>query len=314
LSRRLYIAGHRGLLGRALERVLAAKGDVELVHDEDAAVDLRDPAAAARALERAAPDTVVLAAARVGGLGANLADPVGFLEDNLRIQLNVVRSALDVGVRRLLFVASANAYPADAPQPIREASLGAGAIDPATEAYGLAKLTGVRLCAAYRRQHGVLFHSVIPCNVYGPGDRFEAERAHLVAATLRRYAEAVRAGAPEVTVWGSGEQRRQLLYVDDLARACARLLELADPPEHVNIAPIGDTSVRELALAAAQTVGFSGRTLFDPARPEGVRRRELDPSVMRGFGWSPQVGLSEGLQATWDWYRASTAASTHVPS
>lgn len=310
MSQRVYVAGHRGLLGDALTRRLGARDGIRLVHDADAHVDLRDAAAATAAITDARPDTLVLVAGKVGGLGANIADPVGFLQDNLLIELNTFRAAHAAGVERLLFIASANAYPADAPQPIREDALGTGAIDPDTEPYGLAKLAGVRLCDAYRRQHGVCWHSVVPCNLYGPGDRFDPATAHVVAATLRRFHDAAERGLEEVVVWGSGNQRRQLMFSEDLAEACELLLELEDPPTHVNVGPRGDTSIRELATLAASIVGYTGTIAFDPERPEGVARRELDTSRIHELGWMPRHDLAHGLARTWQWFQSTVDATT----
>jgi GDP-L-fucose synthase len=304
LSQRVYLAGHRGLLGSALTRRLGERSDVLLVHDDAGSVDLRDEIATSRAISAVAPDVLVLSAGRVGGLGANLTDPVGFLEDNLRIQLNVMRAAHAAGVERLLFIASANAYPAAAAQPICEEALGTGALDPDTEPYGLAKLTGIRLCDSYRRQHGRNWHSVVPCNLYGPGDRFDLETAHVVAATLRRFHYAIERRVDDVIIWGSGNQRRQLLFVDDLARACELLLRLDTLPSHVNVAPFGDTSIRELAEMCAEIVGFEGRITFDANRPEGVSRRELDPKRIHDLGWNPVFDLLAGLRRTWAWFEA----------
>lgn len=313
MTRKVYIAGHGGLVGGALTRWFEARDDVELVHGLTEHVDLRDQSAARAAIHVAAPTELVLVAGRVGGLGANLADPVGFLEDNLAIQLSVLRAAYEAGVERLLFIASANAYPADATQPINESSLGTGAIDPDTEPYGLAKLVGIRQCEAYRRQHGLRWHSVLPCNLYGIGDRFDRETAHLVAATLRRFSDALLQGADKVEVWGSGEQRRQLMFADDLAAACDSLLQLDDPPSAVNAGPAGDVSVRELSELAAATVGYHGAIDYDTTRPEGVLRRELDTTLLHSLGWSPTIDLVNGLQQTWNWYR-QTAPEIAAPA
>lgn len=313
MRRRLYLAGHRGLLGGALVRRFGADPGVELVHDTDAHVDLRDADAAAAAIGAARPDVLVLVAGRVGGIGANLADPVGFLEDNLRIQLNVLRAAHAAGVERLLFVSSANAYPAAALQPIVEDALGTGAIDPDTEPYGLAKLVGIRSCDAYRRQYGVRWHSVVPCNLYGPGDRFDPETAHVVAATLRRFHDAVLRGDREVVVWGTGRQRRQLLFADDLAAACELLLDVENPPTHVNVGPRGDVTIAKIAETAAAIVGFEGMISYDPERPEGVARRELDTTRIHDLGWQPQVDLADGMRRTWEWYLAHAADPMNHP-
>ncbi|MGN8245653.1 NAD-dependent epimerase/dehydratase family protein [Cellulomonas soli] len=300
MTKRVYVAGHRGLLGSALTRAVLRSGD-ECVHPDEH-VDFRDRERTGAALAAARPDVVVLAAGRVGGLGANLAEPVSFLDDNLLIQSNVLAASLSAGVERLLFIGSANAYPAAAPQPISESSLEEGPLDPSTRSYGLAKLAGVRLCDAYSTQHGVTYHSVMPCNLYGPGDRFDPQTAHVVAATLRRFGHAVANGIDEVVVWGSGNQRRQLLLADDLADACMVLLDQAEPPSIVNAGPVGDTSIRELAELAASVVGFDGAIAFDTTKPEGVLRRELDTTRMHQLGWQPRHTLEEGLCSTWKWY------------
>lgn len=300
MTRRVYVAGHRGLVGSALGRALRRRGD-ECVHGTER-VDLRDREQTFAALAAARPDVVVLTAGRVGGLGANLAQPVEFLDDNLLIQSNVLAASLAAGVERLLFVGSANAYPADAPQPIVEAALGTAALDPSTRSYGLAKLVGTTLCDAYSAQHGVTYHSVMPCNLYGPGDRFDLRTAHVVAATLRRFGDAVASGAREVVVWGSGNQRRQLLLADDLADACLLLLDQERPPSVVNAGPRGDTSIRQVAELAAGIVGFDGAITFDTAKPEGVLRRELDTTLLHDLGWNPRHSLEDGMRSTWQWY------------
>ena len=303
MTRRVYIAGHRGLVGGALSRAFGGLPDVELVHPEDPQLDLRNEHATREAVTAAQPDVLVLVAGRVGGLAANLADPVGFLEDNLAIQRSVLRAAHSAGVGRLLFIGSANAYPSNAPQPITESALGMGPLDPQTEAYGLAKLVGVKQCDAYRRQHGLSWHSVMPCGLYGIGDSFDPTSAHVVAATLRRFGDAVAQGRESVQVWGSGRQRRQLLFADDLAAACTLLLQVEDPPSTVNIGPVGDTSIATLSQLAARVVGFRGSIQFDPSKPEGVLRRELDTSLIHSLGWRPSTELSDGLEATWRWYQ-----------
>lgn len=300
MTRRTYVAGHGGLVGSAVCRAALAEGDVCVQPDER--VDLRDREATFTAIAAARPEVLVLVAGRVGGLGANLARPVEFLDDNLRIQSNVLAASLAAGVERLLFIGSANAYPAGADQPISEDSLETGALDPSTRPYGLAKLAGARLCEAYSAQHGVTYHSVMPCNLYGPGDRFDPETAHVVAATLRRFGDAVARGLDQVVVWGSGNQRRQLMLADDLAAACMLLLRQERPPSVVNAGPPGDTSVRELAELAASIVGFHGEITFDATKPEGVLRRELDTTRIRDLGWSPQHTLEDGMRSTWRWY------------
>lgn len=311
-TRRVYIAGHRGLVGSALCRILGADASVEFVHPTDRRVELRDRSGTFDAIRNARPDVVVLVAARVGGIGANLADPVGFFEDNLRIEMNVVGAAHAAGVPRLLFIGSANSYPHDAAQPIVEAALGTGAIDHDTLSYGASKLVGVQLCNAYSRQHGVAYHSIIPSNLYGPGDRFDLATAHVVAATLRRFNGAREAGHDEVVVWGSGRQRRQLLHSEDLARACQILLTLDAPPAHVNAAPTGDTAISEIADIAAEITGFTGKIAYDTSKPEGVVRRELDTSELYSLGWQPQFDLPSGMRMTWDWFCDQQAQASQL--
>ncbi|GEL97641.1 GDP-L-fucose synthase [Cellulomonas terrae] len=279
---------------------MRSRGDVCAQGEER--VDFRDREATFAAIAAGRPDVVVLGAGRVGGLGANLARPVEFLDENLRIQGNVLAASLAAGVERLLFVGSANAYPAAAPQPISEDALETAELDPSTRPYGLAKLVGARLCEAYSAQHGVTYHSVMPCNLYGPGDRFDLATAHVVAATLRRFGDAVADGREQVVVWGSGSQRRQLMHADDLAAACLVLLDQEHPPSVVNAGPRGDTSVREIAELAAGIVGFDGEIAFDATKPEGVLRRELDTSRIHDLGWTPQHSLEDGMRSTWQWY------------
>lgn len=304
MTQRLLIAGHRGLLGSALLRAVATRDDVEAV-TLDAALDFRDRVATIAAITAAAPTRVILVAARVGGLGENIRHPVEFLDDNLQIESNVLRGAHEAGVGDLLFVASANAYPAEAPQPIDEVALGTGRLDADTESYGLAKLVGMRLCAAYSRQFDVRWRSVAPCNLYGSGDRFDARTAHVVPAMIHRFHEAARDAVPSVDVWGSGNQRRQLMHADDLAAACLHLLDANDIGTHVNVGPPHDVSIAELARLTADVVGYTGDIHFDTTKPEGAASRLLAVDRIQQLGWSPNIDLESGVRATYDWYLES---------
>ena len=309
MSRRLLVAGHRGLLGSALLAQIAGTPTWDLATVPHG-TDFRDRELTERTVRQAQPDAVLLVAGKVGGLGDNIRHPAEFLEDNLRIQTNVIRAAYEAGATDLVFVASANAYPADAPQPIPESALGTGLLDADTEAYGLAKLTGMRLCEMYRRQYGVRYRSVAPCNLYGSGDRFDPSTAHVVPAMLHRFHEAATTDAGSIAVWGSGNQRRQLLHANDLADACLHVLAQArDFPTHLNVGPHDDVSIAELAHLVADVVGFAGRIDFDTSKPEGVQRRLLDVSALADTGWRPAIELRDGVAMTYDWYLQQVAAA-----
>ncbi|MFP8906191.1 GDP-L-fucose synthase family protein [Streptomyces atacamensis] len=294
---RVFVAGHRGLVGSAVARRLSARG-YEVLTRARAELDLRDGAATTAYLRDARPDAVVLAAARVGGIMANSTRPVQFLEDNLRIQLAVVSGAHVAGVRRLLFLGSSCIYPKHAEQPITESALLTGPLEPTNQAYAVAKIAGIVQVQSYRRQFGASYISAMPTNLYGPGDNFDPETSHVLPALIRRFHEAVEKGAKEVVLWGTGSPRREFLHVDDLAAACEVLLRRYDGDEPVNVGCGEDLTIRELAELVASVVGYEGRIAFDSSRPDGTPRKLLDTRRMRALGWSPSIGLAEGIAAT----------------
>jgi GDP-L-fucose synthase len=309
-GRRVFVAGHRGMVGAALVRRLRARGDCELLLRERAQLDLRDAVAVDRFFAAERPEVVVVAAARVGGIEANRTFPVEFLEDNLAIALHTLRSAFRHGTARLLFLGSSCIYPREAPQPIPEEALLTGPLEPTNEAYALAKIAGLKLCQYYRRQHGRLFHSVMPTNLYGPGDYYHPQHAHVIPALLRRFHEARETGQPRVVLWGTGTPRREFLHVDDLADACLHLLELPDPPDWINVGTGSDLTIRELAELVRRVTGFTGEMVFDPTRPDGTPRKLLDVSRIRATGWTPRIPLAEGLAATYQDFLAARASGT----
>ncbi|WP_209313659.1 GDP-L-fucose synthase [Blastococcus sp. TF02A-35] len=307
---RTYVAGHGGLVGGAILRHLQDLGFTDLVTRTSRELDLRDAVAVETFFAEQKPATVVVAAAKVGGILANSTYPADFLSHNLRIQVNVLDAAAHHGATKLLFLGSSCIYPKFAPQPIREDSLLTGLLEPTNDAYAIAKIAGVLHVQALRRQHGVHYISAMPTNLYGPGDNFHATGSHVLPALIRRFDEAARSGAPSVTVWGTGTPRREFLHVDDLARACVHLLEHYDQPEPINIGVGEDLSIREIAELVAETVGFQGDLEFDTTKPDGTPRKLLDVSKIKGLGWQPQIGLREGLADTYQWYRSQMDAGS----
>lgn len=304
-GKRVWVAGHRGMVGSAFWRALEARGDVELVGWTSLELDLTDRQATLDAAVEARPDVVVLAAAKVGGIVANRDAPVEFLADNVRIQCNVMEAAATVGVGRLLFLGSSCIYPRDAPQPMTPDLLMTGPLETTNEAYATAKLAGITLVQAHRRQHGRAWISCLPTNLYGPGDNYDLETSHVLPALIRRFHEARVAGMPSVTLWGTGTPRREFLHVDDLAGACVRLLETYDEPTPINIGTGQDLTIAELAKLVADTVGLAGDVLWDTTRPDGTPRKLLDVAPMRALGWEPAIGLADGIRRTWDEYQRS---------
>lgn len=298
---RIFVAGHRGLVGSALTRRLTEDGHEVVTRGRDD-LDLRDAAATGAFLRDVRPDAVVLAAAKVGGIMANSTFPVQFLEDNLRIQLSVIAGAHAAGTHRLLFLGSSCIYPKHAPQPIREDSLLTGPLEPTNEAYALAKIAGIAQTQAYRRQYGASFISAMPTNLYGPGDNFDLETSHVLPALIRRFHEAARDRAPEVTLWGSGSPRREFLHVDDLARACVRLLEAYDDAEPVNIGCGEDLTIRELAETVREVTGYQGRIAWDTSKPDGTPRKLLDVTRLTALGFRPRIPLRDGVARTYAWW------------
>ncbi|MGY1736607.1 GDP-L-fucose synthase family protein [Geodermatophilus sp. SYSU D00684] len=312
---RVYVAGHRGLVGGAVLRHLRRSGFRDLVTRTSAELDLRAPDAVESFFADEQPAVVVLAAARVGGILANSTHPADFLSDNLRIQLNVLDAAVRHGVTRLLFLGSSCIYPKFAPQPIREDALLTGPLEPTNDAYAIAKIAGVLHVQALRRQHGVHYISAMPTNLYGPGDNFDPVGSHVLPGLIRRFDEAVRTGAPSVVVWGTGTPRREFLHVDDLARACLHLLEHYDDPAPVNVGVGEDLSIRDLAELVADVVGYRGEIVFDPTKPDGTPRKLLDVSTIRALGWQPLIPLREGVAETYRWFRQQQSpAEVPVPS
>ncbi|MFF3250683.1 GDP-L-fucose synthase family protein [Actinacidiphila glaucinigra] len=304
---RIFVAGHRGLVGSAVTRRLTADGH-EVITRGRGELDLRDAARTEAFLKEQRPDAVVLAAAKVGGIMANSTFPVQFLEDNLRIQLSVIAGAHAAGVGRLLFLGSSCIYPKHAPQPIHEDALLTGPLEPTNEAYALAKIAGIVQVQSYRRQYGASFVSAMPTNLYGPGDNFDLETSHVLPALIRRFHEARRDGAPEVVLWGSGSPRREFLHVDDLATACAVLLRAYDGEEPVNIGCGDDLTIRELAETVREVTGYEGAVAWDTSKPDGTPRKLLDISRLSALGWKPQIPLRDGIAATYRWWRDACAA------
>lgn len=305
---RIYVAGHRGLVGSAIWRALEAAGHECLVGAPSGELDLRDRVATFDFFDQHRPDVVVLAAAKVGGIGGNSTFPVDFLSENLRIQVNVMDAAVAQRVPRLLFLGSSCIYPKLAPQPIKEDYLLTGHLEPTNDAYAIAKIAGILQVQAVRRQYGLSWISAMPTNLYGPGDNFDAAGSHVLPSLIRRYDEAVRSGAEEITNWGSGQPRREFLHVDDMAAACLHLLRHYDGAEHVNVGTGADLTIRELAGLVAEAVGFEGRVRWDTSKPDGTPRKLLDVSKLEGTGWKPTVSLTDGIVATVQWYQEHRAS------
>ena len=308
---RVYVAGHRGLVGGAVTRELSRHG-IATLGRTSAELDLRDREAVFAFFRDESPTHVVLAAAKVGGIMANATYPNDFLSDNLRIQLNVMDAAQQSGADRLLFLGSSCIYPKFADQPIREDSLLTGALEPTNDAYAIAKIAGVLQVQALRRQHGVHFISAMPTNLYGPGDNFDLEKSHVLPAMIRRMHEAKLTGAPSVTLWGTGEPRREFLHVDDLASAVVLLLERYDDPRTINVGVGEDVSIRELAELVREVVGYSGELQWDTAKPDGTPRKLLDVRRLLALGWSPRVPLRDGIGATYAWFQEHVAVDARL--
>jgi GDP-L-fucose synthase len=302
LADRIFVAGHRGMAGSAIVRRLSQAGYAHLLTANHNELDLRDAGATATWMERQRPDVVVLAAAKVGGIQANSTYPADFLLDNLKIQNNVIESAWRFGAKRLLFLGSSCIYPKFAPQPIQEESLLSGSLEPTNEWYAIAKITGIQLCRALRQQHGFDAISLMPTNLYGPGDNYHPTNSHVLPALIRRFQEAVRDSVPTVTCWGTGSPRREFLHVDDLADAAVFCLEhwqpAADELQFLNVGTGTDLPIRDLAGLVADAVGFRGTLDWDASKPDGTPRKLLDVSLLKALGWSATISLEEGLRAT----------------
>jgi GDP-L-fucose synthase len=301
----VWVAGQHGMVGSAVMRRLGREPCRLLLDAGRAGLDLRRQSEVEDWMASHRPRVVCLTAGRVGGLFANDAFPVDFLYDNLLIEANIVHAAYRTGVEKLLFFGSSCIYPREAPQPIPEEALLTGPLEPTNEAYAVAKIAGIRLCQAYRRQYGCDFISAMPTNLYGPGDNFHSETSHVPAALLRRFHEAKTADAPEVVVWGSGTPRREFLYVDDLADACVHLLRHYSGESHINIGVGYDVTIAEFAEQVKRCVGFRGRIVYDPSRSDGMPRKLLDSSRIHALGWSAMTPLEEGLRRYYEWFLAN---------
>jgi len=304
-SEKIFVAGHRGMVGGALVRRLEAEGFANLLVCDRSKLDLRDDAAVSKFFGEQRPALVILAAAKVGGIKANNHFPVEFLLENLQIQNNVIRSAHANGVRKLLFLGSSCIYPKFAPQPIPETALLSGPLEPTNEAYAIAKIAGIKLCQAYAREYGANFISVMPTNLYGPNDNFDLETSHVLAALLRKAHEAKNRKDRKLVVWGSGKPRREFLHVDDLASACLLLLEKYDSPEIINVGCGEDISIRELAKLICDVVGFDGELAWDTTKPDGTPRKLLDVTRVKALGWKPSIPLRDGIKQTYEWFLAT---------
>jgi GDP-L-fucose synthase len=310
---KIYVAGHRGLVGSAIVRKLCAEGYENLLLRSSGELDLRNQSAVADFFAREIPEYVFLAAARVGGIGANSTYPAEFIYDNLMIQSNVIHNAYAVDVKRLLFLGSSCIYPKLAPQPLKEEYLLTGPLEPTNDAYALAKIAGISMCRAYNRQYGTRYLAAMPTNLYGPGDNFDLEKSHVLPALIRKFHEAKLSGSGTVTVWGSGTPKREFLHVDDLADACLFLMNLPEDvsssllthhssPALINIGSGEEVSIRDLALLVREVVGFEGELVFDSTKPDGTPRKLCDVSRLHDLGWRHTIGLKDGVRSIYAWY------------
>jgi len=307
----VFVAGHRGMVGSAIVRQLEARGVGNILTAGRQRLDLLDQAAVQAFFDEHPIDQVYLAAAKVGGIHANNTYPAEFIYQNLMIEANIIHAAHTAGVQKLLFLGSSCIYPKFAEQPMREDALLTGTLEPTNEPYAIAKIAGIKLCESYNRQYGRDYRSVMPTNLYGPGDNFHPENSHVIPALLRRFHEAVQRGDEEVVIWGSGTPMREFLHVDDMAAASVHVMELSHESytehtepmlSHINVGTGVDCTIRELAETVARVTGFEGRLAFDTSKPDGAPRKLMDVSRLRALGWSAQIGLEEGLRDAYRWY------------
>ena len=313
--RKIYLAGHRGMVGGAILRQLRARGETNIITSTHKELDLTDQAAVRAFMRTERPDVVILAAAKVGGILANNSYPADFIYENLMIEANVIHQAFAAGVTRLLQLGSSCIYPRAVPQPMPEDALLTGVLEPTNEPYAIAKIAGIKLCESYNRQHGTDYRSVMPTNLYGPGDNFHPENSHVLPALIRRFHEAAQSGAEEVMIWGTGNPRREFLHVDDMAAASLFLLDLPKADyeantqpmlSHINVGTGIDISILELAQKVAAITGYKGRIVTDPSKPDGTLRKLMDVSRLTQMGWSAQIGLDQGLAETYQWFLANS--------
>jgi GDP-L-fucose synthase len=297
---RIYVCGHRGLVGSALWRELHGLGFKNLLGRSHKELDLLDSAAVAALYERERPEYVFVAAAKVGGILANDRQPAEFLFQNLQIQNNVIHGAWKAGVKKLLFLGSSCIYPKLAPQPLKEEYLLSGPLEPTNEWYAVAKIAGIKMCQAYRRQYGCDFISAMPTNLYGPNDNYDVQTSHVLPALVRKFHEAKLSGAPQVTCWGTGKPLREFLYADDLAAACVFLMQHYSEEQFINVGCGSDISVRDLAELVARIVGFKGQIVWDTSKPDGTPRKLMDSSRLFGLGWKPRIDLEKGIRLAYD--------------
>ena len=306
----IYVAGHRGMVGSAIARALKSAGHDNLLLKTSKELDLRDQKAVMAFLAQAQPRQVYLAAAKVGGIHANNTLRGDFLYDNLIMQANVIEGSRRAGVEKLLFLGSSCIYPKHAPQPMREDALLTGELEPTNEPYAIAKIAGLKMCDAYRHQHGCNFISAMPTNLYGPGDNYHPEHSHVLPAMIRRFHEAKVEGAKEVVCWGTGTPKREFLHVDDLAQACLFLMDQHHAAGWVNVGTGADLSIQDLALLVAQTVGYEGTVSWDHSRPDGTPRKLLDVSLMSELGWNASISLKEGMVEVYEEFKKSLEMET----
>ena len=309
----IFVAGHRGLVGSAIVRQLQAEGARHLIMRPRQELDLTDQAAVESFFASDKPEYVFLAAAKVGGILANDSYPAEFLRDNLAIQTNVIHSAWRHGARKLCFLGSSCIYPKLAPQPLKEESLLTGPLEPTNEWYAIAKIAGIKMCQAYRRQYGFDAISLMPTNLYGPGDNFDLKTSHVLPALIRKFHEAKEQGASEVAIWGTGTPRREFLHVDDLAAAAVFLMKNYSDEQFINVGSGKDLTIRELAEMVAQVVGYTGSIVTDPSKPDGTPRKLMDVSRLNNLGWSPRIPLREGIERTYGEFQSAHAMAGQQP-
>ena len=307
---KIYVAGHRGLVGSAIVRVLQAQGYNNLILRAHKELDLLDQKTVTDFFQKEKPEYIFLAAAKVGGILANKTYPADFIYQNLQVQNNVIHNSYLHGVRKLLFLGSSCIYPRNCPQPIKEEYLLTGPLEPTNEPYAIAKIAGIKMCQSYNRQYGANFISVMPTNLYGPNDNFDLENSHVLPALIRKFHEAKINNQNEVVVWGTGAAKREFLHVDDLAEACVFLMNNYDSSEIINIGAGEDVTIKELAEMIKEVIGFTGDIMWDATKPDGTPRKLLDVSKLHNLGWKHRINLGEGLKMAYEWYHAYISDSS----